>query len=130
GGRGGRLGPEGAGLEGVGRNSPSRDCLPNTLNVGVPGVRGEALVAALDLEGVAVSVGSACAAGSGEPSHVLRAIGRSDDEARGGVRFRLGPATPADESDAAAAATRRVVQRIRALAGPLEGAALSAPAAG
>jgi len=61
---------------------------------------------------------------------VLRAIGRSDDEARGGVRFSLGPATTADEIDAAAAATRRVVQRIRALAGPLEGAALSAPAAG
>jgi cysteine desulfurase len=120
-------------IAGVYRHSPVTDCLPNTLNVGFGGVRGEALVAALDLEGVAVSVGSACAAGSGEPSHVLLAIGRSGEEARGGVRFSLGPETTGEEIDAASAAVRRVLERIRQVGHPavpgrgLEGAAQSAP---
>lgn len=104
-------------IPGVHRNSPSTGCLPNTLNVGFDGVRGEALVAALDLEGVAVSVGSACAAGSGEPSHVLLAIGHDEMAARGGVRFSLGADTTAEDVDTAAVAVRRVVQRIRAVAG-------------
>jgi len=105
-----------ASIGGVRRHSPAGGCLPNTLNLGFSGVRGEALVAALDLEGVAVSVGSACAAGSGEPSHVLRAIGCDDADAAGGVRFSLGWSTTAEEIDAAAAAVRRVVDRIRAVA--------------
>ena len=111
------------------RYSPVTDCLPNTLNVGFSGVRGEALVAALDLEGVAVSVGSACAAGSAEPSHVLRAIGCNDAEAAGGVRFSLGCDTTEAEIDAAVAAVRRVIDRIRTVAhrSNLEGAAPSAP---
>jgi cysteine desulfurase len=116
-----------ASVPGVRRHSPATGCLANTLNIGFAGVRGEALVAALDLEGVAVSVGSACAAGSGEPSHVLLAIGRSEPEARGGVRFSLGPDTTAAEIDAAADALRRVVQRMRQVGLPLEGAAPSAP---
>lgn len=114
-----------AGLASVGaarRHSPAAGSLPNTLNVGFAGVRGEALVAALDLEGVAVSVGSACAAGSGEPSHVLLALGCSVAEARGGVRFSLGAATTAEEIDAAAAAVQRVVRRMGALATAAGGA--------
>ena len=79
-----------ADLAGCRRNSPAAGCLPNTLNVSIAGMRGESLVAALDLEGIAASVGSACAAGAGEPSHVLRAIGRDAEEARDGVRFSLG----------------------------------------
>jgi cysteine desulfurase len=102
-------------LDGVRCHSLAIDCLPNTLSVGFADVRGESLVAALDLEGVAVSVGSACAAGSGEPSHVLRAIGCDDEEARGGVRFSLGPATTTADIDAALAAVRRVVERMRVL---------------
>ena len=105
-----------AALDGVRRHSPVTDCLPNTLSVGFAGVRGESLVAALDLEGVAVSVGSACAAGSGEPSHVLRAIGCDDGEARGGVRFSLGAATTVVDVDAAVAAVCRVVERMRSVA--------------
>jgi cysteine desulfurase len=101
-------------IEGVRRYSPSGDCLANTLHVGFAAVPGEALVAALDLEGVAVSVGSACAAGSGEPSHVLLALGCSTDAARGGVRFSLGPATTRAEIDLSVAATQRVLEQIRA----------------
>lgn len=95
------------------RNSPRRDCLPNTLNVQFVGVRGEDLVAGLDLEGIAVSLGSACAAGAGKPSHVLRAIGRTAREARDGVRFALTPDTTEQEIDATIAAVERVVRRIR-----------------
>jgi len=98
------------------RYSPREGCLPNTVYVGFAGVRGEALVAALDLEGVAASVGSACAAGSGEPSHVLRAIGCDPETARGGVRFSSGRATTAAEIDTALEIVGRVVERMRATA--------------
>lgn len=106
------------GLRAIGgalRHSPREDCLPNTLNVGFAEVRGETLVAALDLDGVAASVGSACAAGSAEPSHVLQAIGLNAEQARDGVRFSLGPNTTDDEIDRAAAITVRIVERVRRL---------------
>ncbi|MDX2169219.1 MAG: cysteine desulfurase family protein, partial [Deltaproteobacteria bacterium] len=105
-----------ADLPGVRRHSPVEPVLAGVLNVSLDGLRGEALVAGLDLEGVAVSVGSACAAGSGEPSHVLRAIGCDDATASGALRFSLGPTTTAADVDAAAAALRRVVGRMRGVA--------------
>lgn len=104
-----------ADLPGIRRYSAADGCLPNTLAVGVAGIRGESLVAALDLEGIAVSVGSACAAGSGEPSHVLKALGWDDDSARGGVRFSTGRNTTESEIDAAIAGVRRVVAHMRVL---------------
>jgi cysteine desulfurase NifS len=64
--------------------------LPNTLNVTLPEIRGESLVLSLDKRGVALSSGSACRSGSPEPSHVLRAIGLTEDEAHCSVRFSLG----------------------------------------
>lgn len=100
-----------AGLAGVRRHGPSDDGLANTLCIGIDGLAGETVVAALDLEGVCASVGSACAAGSGEPSYVLQAIGCDDAAARGGVRFSLGPGTTAAEVDAAAAALHRIIAR-------------------
>jgi cysteine desulfurase len=102
-----------AGIPGVCRNSPAGDCLPNTLHVSVEGVRGEALVAALDLAGVAVSSGSACAAGAGEPSHVLLALGRSAEAARDGVRFSLGRTNTFGEMERVVALTIAAVQRSR-----------------
>jgi cysteine desulfurase len=101
-------------IPGLRRNSPAGGCLPNTLNVSVDGVRGEALVAALDLAGVAVSSGSACAAGAGEASHVLLAIGRSADAARDGVRFSLGRTTGPDDIERVVASTTAAVERMRA----------------
>jgi len=102
-------------LPDVRRNSPGEmDCLPNTLNVSFEGIRGEAVVAALDLEGVAVSSGSACVAGAGEPSHVLLALGRSRTAARDGVRFSLGRTSTAREIEQVAHTTIAVVQRMRA----------------
>ncbi|HYV57201.1 MAG TPA: cysteine desulfurase family protein [Candidatus Nitrosopolaris sp.] len=83
-------------LPDVVRNGPvTGPRLPNTLNLSVPGCTGESLMVLLDLAGIAVSVGSACAAGAAEPSHVLRAMGRDAEAARGGLRVSLGPATSA-----------------------------------
>jgi cysteine desulfurase len=102
-------------IAGVSRNSPAGpDCLPNTLNVTFDGVRGEALVASLDLAGIAVSNGSACAAGAAEPSHVLLALGRDREAARDGVRFSLGRTNRLDEVERIVALTAAAVQRIRA----------------
>ncbi len=71
--------------------------LPNTLHVTFPGARGDVLVMALDLRGMAVSAGSACASGSVKPSEVLLAMGRSTEEASSSLRFSLGFGnTPAD----------------------------------
>jgi len=71
--------------------------LPNTLCVLVPGTDGKVLVTRLDLAGLSVSSGSACASGSIEPSHVLLAMGLSRDEARAALRISLGRnTTPAD----------------------------------
>jgi cysteine desulfurase len=103
-------------IPGICRNSPAGgDCLPNTLNVSVDGVRGEALVAALDLAGVAVSSGSACAAGAGEASHVLLAVGRDPDAARDGVRFSLGRSNTNEDIEPIVAHTAAAAQRIRAI---------------
>src|SRR5206468_6995744 len=87
--------------------------LPNTLNVTIPAVAGESLLVLLDLAGVAASLGSACAAGGVEPSHVLRAMGRSVEEARNGLRLSLGPTTTEDEIDRVIALLPRLVDDIR-----------------
>lgn len=67
--------------------------LPGTLNVLLPDVEGKVLVTRLDLQGLEASAGSACASGSLEPSHVLRAMGLDDDDARAGLRLSLGRTT-------------------------------------
>jgi cysteine desulfurase len=64
--------------------------LPNTVNFAIPGLPGEALVMALDLAGFALSTGSACSSGAVEPSHVIKAMGFGDEEARSAVRISLG----------------------------------------
>ena len=71
-------------------NGHSEQRLPNTLNVTLPGVRGESLVLALDARGVFFSSGSACKSGSPEPSHVLLAMGLSEEDAHCSLRFSLG----------------------------------------
>ena len=108
----------GAAIDGVHRNGArGAGCLPNTLNVRFAGVRGEALVAALDLDGIAVSSGSACAAGAGEPSHVLLALGCSLDDARDGVRFSLGRTNTRADIDRMVAVTAAAVRRMRVARG-------------
>jgi cysteine desulfurase len=67
--------------------------LPNTLQLLLPGLSGEALVARLDLEGLAASVGSACSSGAALASHVLLAMGATKDQARSSLRLSVGAAT-------------------------------------
>jgi cysteine desulfurase len=90
------------------------DRIGNTLNLTFPGVLGESMLIALDLEGVEVSMGSACAAGAVEPSHVLLAMGLTPDEARSSLRLSLGWSTTADEIERAAEIIARVWRRVRA----------------
>ena len=80
-------------------NGPKDARLPNTLNMTFPGMRGESLVLALDQKGVAVSAGSACRAGLPEPSHVLIAMGLSEEEAHCAIRFSLGLGNTMSEID-------------------------------
>ncbi|HVA37167.1 MAG TPA: aminotransferase class V-fold PLP-dependent enzyme [Candidatus Dormibacteraeota bacterium] len=88
--------------------------LPNNLSVAFAGVSGEALLIRLDLEGVAVSTGSACASGIPEPSHVVWAIGLEPGYAGGVVRFSLGRETSSEEVDRVAALVAGVVEEMRA----------------
>jgi cysteine desulfurase len=93
------------------RNSATAPALANTLNVSFPGCDGETLLMGLDLEGVAASSGSACMVGSIQASHVLLAMGVSEELARATVRFSLGQGTTVGEIDATLAALSRVLGR-------------------
>lgn len=73
--------------------------LPNNVNVSFAGIEGEAVLLRLDLEGIAASSGSACTAGSLDPSHVLTAIGLTRDEAKGSLRLTLGTDTTQADVD-------------------------------
>jgi cysteine desulfurase len=103
--------------------------LPGLLSVVAPGLDGAALVMALDLAGVAVSVGSACTTGSLEPSHVLTAMGYPAEEARGALRLSLGRATTAENVEAVAAIVTAVLADQRAAAAELAADPLGAVAA-
>ena len=89
--------------------------VPNTTNLAFTAAGGEALVIALDLQGVACATGAACSSGAVEPSHVLLAIGLSPDEARSSLRFSLGRTTTVAEIDRAADIIPPTVERLRAL---------------
>lgn len=91
--------------------------LPNTANVAFEGVDGEDLLLALDLAGVAASSGSACTAGSLEPSHVLLAMGYARAEAMRSLRLSWGPTTPEAALEEAAARIGQIVARLRRLGG-------------
>ncbi len=101
-------------IPGLRLNGPLVGRLPNTINLTFPGVLGESMLIALDLEGVEVSMGSACAAGAVEPSHVLRAMGRSIADARSSLRISLGWSNTAEEIDAVAAIIPAVWRRVAA----------------
>ncbi|AFV76783.1 cysteine desulfurase family protein [Thermus oshimai JL-2] len=101
-------------VEGVERNGPREGRLPKITNVTVKGADGETLLLAMDFLGVAVSSGSACSAGSLEPSHVLLAMGRTPKEARASLRFSLGRFTTEEEVEEAIGVFREAVERARA----------------
>jgi cysteine desulfurase len=94
-------------------NGHSQHRVCSVLNVSFESVEGESLQFALSR--LAVSSGSACASASDSPSYVLRALGRSDQLAQSSLRFSLGRFTTPDEIDAAIAAVKLEVSRLRAL---------------
>ena len=96
-------------------NGSSSARVPNTTNLRFDFVGGEAMVIALDLQGIAVSSGAACSSGAVQPSHVLTAIGLSTDEARSSVRFSLGKQNTEAEVDAVLVALPKVVTHLRSL---------------
>ena len=89
--------------------------VPNTTNISFDGVEAESLLIALDLEGVAVSTGSACSSGTLEPSHVLRAMGLSAHRTQNSIRFSLGLGNSAEQIDRVVEIMPRVVGKLRAL---------------
>jgi len=100
-------------VQGTGINGSRWNRTPNTSNLYFDGVDGEAMVIALDLRGFAVSTGAACSSGALTPSHVLTAIGLSDDRARSSMRFSLGRSNTAEQVDALAEAIRAAVAHLR-----------------
>ena len=87
-------------IEGTQVNGATTSRVPNTTNISFDHVEAEALLIALDLEGFAVSTGSACSSGTLEPSHVLRAMGLSSHRAQNSIRFSLGQGNDESQIDA------------------------------
>lgn len=90
--------------------------LPNTLNIAFPGCDGDALMVALDLEGVACSQGSACASGSSQPAPILMAMGCGDEVLNSSLRLSVGIDNTMEEIDDAATRIAGVVSRLRSAA--------------
>jgi cysteine desulfurase len=110
-------------LPGVHINGDPHHRVANTCNLSFDAAGGEALVIALDLQGISCSTGAACSSGAVAPSHVLTAIGLSPERARSSLRFSLGRPTTPEEIDRAIEIIPAVVERLRALS------PLSVPAA-
>jgi cysteine desulfurase len=89
--------------------------VPNTTNLTFPFIEGEAIVIALDLEGIACSTGAACSSGAVEPSHVLLALGLAPEDARASLRLSLGHQTTEAEIDFALETIPPVIDRLREL---------------
>jgi cysteine desulfurase len=115
-----------AGIDGLALNGPPLDSiladgtparLVNNLNVRVPGVDGQTLLATLDADDLAVSSGSACSSEQPRPSHVLLALGLDADQARASLRFGLSRFSSAAEIDAAAGGIVRGVAALRGMGG-------------
>lgn len=94
-------------------NGHAEQVLPNTLDVSFPGAEGEAILLHLDLLGIAVSTGSACASGSLEPSHVLLATGLGPELAHGSIRFSLGKYTTQQEIEYVLQVLPPVIEKLR-----------------
>lgn len=96
-------------------NGEGEKRLPHISNISFGGIEGEGLLINLDMQGVAVSTGAACSSGSLEPSPVIRALGRTDAEARGAIRFSFGKFNTADEVQFAAEILPKAVENLRRL---------------
>jgi cysteine desulfurase len=89
--------------------------VPNTTNISFEGVEAESLLIALDLEGIAVSTGSACSSGTLEPSHVLKAMGFPPHRTQNSIRFSLGASNTEVQIDSLVERLPRIVEKLRSL---------------
>jgi len=89
--------------------------LPHLSNISFRFIEGEGLLISLDLQSIAVSTGSACSSGTLEPSPVIRALGRSDELARGSIRFSFGKDNTEEDVDYVLKVLPRVVEKLRQL---------------
>jgi cysteine desulfurase len=78
-------------------NGSQKTRLPNNVHITIPGMDNERLIMQLDEAGILAAAGSACSASDEEPSHVLRAMGMTDDEARASLRFTMGRYTTEED---------------------------------
>ena len=101
----------GAELNGTGQR------VSNTTNISFHGIEAEALLIALDLEGIAVSTGSACSSGTLEPSHVLRAMGLTPQRAQSSIRFSLGLGNTEEQITRVIKSLPPIVSKLRQLSG-------------
>ena len=102
-------------VPGTAVNGTVRPRVPNTTNISFDRVEAESLLIALDLEGVAVSTGSACSSGTLEPSHVLKAMGLPVHRTQNSLRFSLGLYSTDEEVDFVVGVLPRLVEKLRAL---------------
>jgi len=109
-------------IEGIKKNIPDvilnghpEKRLPKNVDVTVKYVEGESMLLNLDMQGIAVSTGSACSSGSLEPSHVMIAIGHSPETAHGSIRFTLGRLTATNDIDRVLDVFPKIVKKLRAM---------------
>ncbi len=104
-----------AAVHGTAVNGGASPRVPNTTNISFERVEAESLLIALDLEGIAVSTGSACSSGTLEPSHVLKAMGFPVHRTQNSLRFSLGLFSTEEEVERVIAALPRLVEKLRSL---------------
>ncbi len=100
-------------ISGTALNGDRNKRLPSNANISFEGCSGDRLLALLDMRGICVSTGSACAAGATTPSHVLTAMGLSDDMARSSVRFTFGRENTIEDADKTVEALKEIVRKLR-----------------
>ncbi len=106
-------------------NGHPTDILPGTLNVSFKGVEGESILLYLDMEGIEVSTGSACASGSLEPSHVLLATGVGPELAHGSIRFSLGRENSVEDVNYVLEKLPPIIKRLRGMSSAYSPSAVS-----
>jgi cysteine desulfurase len=104
-----------AAIPGAERNGAAEPRVPNTSNISVERIESESLLIGLDLEGIAVSSGSACSSGTLEPSHVLKAMGLAHARTLGSIRFSLGASNTDADIDRVIAVMPALVDKLRSL---------------
>jgi cysteine desulfurase len=102
-------------VPGTARNGAAEPRVANTANISFDRVEAESLLIALDLEGIAVSTGSACSSGTLEPSHVLKAMGLPAHRTQNSIRFSLGAANTTADVERVAEVLPGIVEKLRSL---------------